>query len=73
MAGDNQLLGVRAGQAAPTAVLDGQRPVEVQLAEGQTTFDLGQLGLPIDPARITDVTVRSWRAACSPALPTAVW
>ena len=56
MAGDNQLLGVRAGQAAPTAVLDGQRPVEVQLAEGQTTFDLGQLGLPIDPARITDVT-----------------
>lgn len=56
MAGDNQLLGIRAGQAAPTAVLDGQRPVEVQLAEGQTTFDLGQLGLPIDPARITDVT-----------------
>lgn len=56
MAGDNQLLGVRAGQVAPTAVLDGQRPVEVQLAEGQTTFDLGQLGLPIDPARITDVT-----------------
>lgn len=56
MAGDNHLLGVRAGQAAPTAVLDGQRPVEVQLAEGQTTFDLGQLGLPIDPARITDVT-----------------
>lgn len=56
MAGDNQLLALRAGPAVPTAVLDGQRPVEVQLADGQTTFDLEQLGLPIDPARISDVT-----------------
>ena len=56
MAGGNQLLGIRAGPAAPTAVLDGQRPVEVQLAQGQTTFHLGQLRLPIDPERITGVT-----------------
>lgn len=56
MAADNQLLAVRAGQAAPAAVLDGQRPVEVQLAEGQTAFDLEQLGLPIEPGRVSDVT-----------------
>lgn len=56
MAGDNQLLALRAGPAAPTAVLDGQRPVEVQLADGQTTFDLAQLGIPIDPAHISGVT-----------------
>ena len=56
MAGDNQLLSLRAGQAAPTAVFDGQHPVEVQLADGQTTFDLAQLGVPIDPAHISGVT-----------------
>lgn len=56
MAGDNQLLALRAGPAAPTAVLDGQRPVEVQLADGQTSFDLAQLGVPIDPAHISGVT-----------------
>lgn len=44
MAGNNLLLAVHMGSAAPAITLDGQRPVTVQLAAGQTTYDLTELG-----------------------------
>ena len=56
LASDNQLLAIRAGVTTPTADLAGQRPVTVQLAEGETTFDLDRLGLPIDPDCISELT-----------------
>ena len=56
LASDNQLLAIRAGQSTPTADFAGQRPVTVQLAEGETTFNLDRLGVPIAPDCISDLT-----------------
>lgn len=53
---DNQLLAVRTGGARPRMELSNQRPVDVQIAEGESTFDLTRLSVPIDPACISDVT-----------------
>lgn len=56
MAGNNLLLAVHMGSAAPAIMLDGQRPVTVQLAAGQTTYDLTELGVPVSVDCISDVT-----------------
>lgn len=56
LAGNNLLLAVRMGDASPAITLAGQRPVTVQLAEGQTTYDLNDLGVPLALDCISDVT-----------------
>lgn len=56
LAGNNLLLAVRMGDASPAITLTGQRPVTVQLAEGQTTYDLNDLGVPLALDCISDVT-----------------
>lgn len=56
MAADNLLLAVNAGQSIPNLDLSAQRPVEVQIAAEDTSFDLARLGVPIDAACISDVT-----------------
>lgn len=56
MAADNLLLAVRAGQSLPTFDLSAQRTVEVQIAAEETSYDLTRLGIPIDPACLSDVT-----------------
>ena len=43
---DNQLLAVRTGGAQPRMELSNQRPVDVQIAEGESTFDLTRLSVP---------------------------
>ena len=56
MAADNQLLAIRLGSAAPTLDLAAQRPVDIQIGAEETSYDLTRLGLPLDPAHISDVT-----------------
>ena len=56
MAADNLLLAVRAGQSSPNFDLSGQRAVEVQIAEEETSYDLTRLGVPVDAACISEVT-----------------
>lgn len=56
MAGNNLLLAVHMGSASPAITLDGQRPVTVQLAAGQTTYDLTELGVPVSAECISEVT-----------------
>ena len=50
LAARNLLLAVEMGSAAPQMDLSDQQPLEIQMGEGQTSFDLASLGLPIDPA-----------------------
>lgn len=56
MASDNLLLAVHTGAGTPAMTLTGQRPVAVQLAAGQTTYDLTNLGVPLSLDCISDVT-----------------
>lgn len=55
LAGNNLLLAVHMGNASPAITLTGQRPVTVQLAAGQTTYDLANLGVPLSTDCISDV------------------
>lgn len=50
LAARNLLLAVDMGSAAPQMDLSDQQPLEIQMGEGRTSFDLASLGLPIDPA-----------------------
>lgn len=56
MAEDNMLLAIQPGGSTPTVSLADQRPVDVELTEGETTFDLTTLDIPLDISCISDVT-----------------
>lgn len=56
MADDNMLLALEPGTGSPVISLGSQRPVDVELAVGETTFDLTALDVPLDLSCISDVT-----------------
>lgn len=56
MAGDNKLLALRTGENAPSISLADQRPVDIALPLGETTYDLAALDLAPDAACISDLT-----------------
>lgn len=56
MADDNMLLALEPGSGSPEITLGSQRPVDVELTVGETTFDLATLDVPLDLSCISDVT-----------------
>lgn len=56
MADDNMLLSLEPGSGSPEITLGSQRPVDVELAVGETTFDLTTLDVPLDLSCISDVS-----------------